>query len=434
MLGRAVQLTFPYQSQGEDNIRDTCTASHYLHLGLDHPSHHEIRGALDVEKLRSMNAECASYLLGDFRRLSVTPTPDLKLMNLETAVTASIDNADVPYGKEIRYHLHSENLGRALDGFRQCDRDLSNIPLVVSVANNHVMDYGRLAFERETLPLLAKLQSPSLRFVGCGSSSAKAVVPAVMATANQPETQVQVFAFATGCSGTPSSWWASGSQSGVAGLPALHTHHDVDAAMTIVRRTFRAHEKKKKNALRVVSIHWGPNWALRGEDKAQLAARRDLAHRLIDECGVDMIYGHSSHHVRGMEVYCGKLVLYGAGDLINDYEGFENIGEEHYNRLGGIFVVDLAPDTGKFCQLRVIPFFMNHLRLERLTPSSRIWRPRQHRLDHDPSKIEDWARFINKLSIADAGGPDNALVLHCCDEDSQTPGGPILKTRRFARS
>jgi len=27
---------------------------------------------------------------------------------------------------------------------------------------------------------------------------------------------------------------------------------------------------------------------------------------VIDSCGVDLIYGHSSHHVRGMEVYKGK--------------------------------------------------------------------------------------------------------------------------------
>ena len=43
----------------------------------------------------------------------------------------------------------------------------------------------------------------------------------------------------------------------------------------------------------------------------------------IDECAVDMIYGHSSHHVRGMEHYKGKLIIYGAGDLYNDYEGMQ---------------------------------------------------------------------------------------------------------------
>lgn len=40
----------------------------------------------------------------------------------------------------------------------------------------------------------------------------------------------------------------------------------------------------------------------------------------MDELGVDLIYGHSSHHIRGAEVYKGKLILYGAGDIVNDYE------------------------------------------------------------------------------------------------------------------
>ena len=38
---------------------------------------------------------------------------------------------------------------------------------------------------------------------------------------------------------------------------------------------------------------------------------------------MDVIHGHSSHHAKGIEVYRNKLVLYGCGDLINDYEGID---------------------------------------------------------------------------------------------------------------
>ena len=48
---------------------------------------------------------------------------------------------------------------------------------------------------------------------------------------------------------------------------------------------------------------------------------RRFAHALIDHAGVDLLHGHSSHHSRGIEVYNGKLILYGCGDFINDYEG-----------------------------------------------------------------------------------------------------------------
>jgi poly-gamma-glutamate synthesis protein (capsule biosynthesis protein) len=36
---------------------------------------------------------------------------------------------------------------------------------------------------------------------------------------------------------------------------------------------------------------------------------------------VELVHGHSSHHVKGIEVYQNKAILYGCGDLLNDYEG-----------------------------------------------------------------------------------------------------------------
>ncbi len=35
----------------------------------------------------------------------------------------------------------------------------------------------------------------------------------------------------------------------------------------------------------------------------------------------DIIHGHSSHHPKGIQVYHGKLIIYGCGDFLNDYEG-----------------------------------------------------------------------------------------------------------------
>jgi poly-gamma-glutamate capsule biosynthesis protein CapA/YwtB (metallophosphatase superfamily) len=66
----------------------------------------------------------------------------------------------------------------------------------------------------------------------------------------------------------------------------------------------------------VASIHWGGNWGYR-IPSAHIA----FAHALIDKSQVDVIHGHSSHHPIGLEVYKGKLVIYGCGDFINDYEG-----------------------------------------------------------------------------------------------------------------
>jgi len=135
---------------------------------------------------------------------------------------------------------------------------------------------------------------------------------------------------------------------------------------------------------------------------------------------------------RGMEVYRNKLILYGAGDIINDYEGFENRGEERYITMGGVFVVDLATPTGDFEQLRLVPMYMNQLRLERFTKDSLLWRPNENRYEKNPNKSREFCAFINQLSKTDAGSADRALLLEHYDTDSQIPGGPILRSKRYS--
>jgi hypothetical protein len=63
------------------------------------------------------------------------------------------------------------------------------------------------------------------------------------------------------------------------------------------------------------SIYWGSNWGYRVDADQVRFARRPI------DGGVDVVHGHSSHHPRSIEVYRGKLILYGCGDCIDDYEG-----------------------------------------------------------------------------------------------------------------
>lgn len=43
-----------------------------------------------------------------------------------------------------------------------------------------------------------------------------------------------------------------------------------------------------------------------------------LAHDFID-AGATAVFGHSSHHVQGIEVRGGRPIIYGAGGWIDDY-------------------------------------------------------------------------------------------------------------------
>jgi poly-gamma-glutamate capsule biosynthesis protein CapA/YwtB (metallophosphatase superfamily) len=452
MLGRACQLTFPINAPGEEDIRDSCTAAHYLHMCLNHPSGQRPDSEYTLDEIRKQNAQNGSYLWGDSVKLSISPPPDIRLLNLETAVTRTIDNTDVPTWKGIKYHMHVDNLHNIIKGFVDATYSAENddddvvhqSPVIVSLANNHVLDYGRLAFDKETLPAFERLSRSFgidglLQTIGVGRDFRSACKPAIVEV---EQCRIEAFGFASACSGTPNDWWATNNRSGLVGLPAINSHVEVEKAIHTCKQIFELHgsyEKRQeesnrsKSLIRVVSIHWGPNWAYKGEGRDEISARQEFAHRLIDECHVDVIYGHSSHHIRGIETYKNKLILYGAGDIINDYEGFENPGEEKYITMGGIFLVDLDSESGDFLQLRVIPTFMNRLRLERFTttPQSAIWKPRQNNLERNPNKLRSFADFINAFSKRDAvGGAGKALILEYAEDDSQVDG-PLLFSKRI---
>ena len=111
----------------------------------------------------------------------------------------------------------------------------------------------------------------------------------------------------------------------------------------------RVQEFKEKEDIVLVSIHWGGNWGY-----AIPTEQIDFAHKLIDEAGVDILHAHSSHHVKGIEIYKGKPVLYGCGDFLNDYEGIRS-HEEYRNDLSLMYFVCIDPGTGKLVSLRMIP-------------------------------------------------------------------------------
>ena len=119
---------------------------------------------------------------------------------------------------------------------------------------------------------------------------------------------------------------------------------------------------KQPSDVVLLSLHWGENWGY-----AISAAERDFAHRLIDDAGVDAIFGHSSHHAKGIEVYQGKLILYGCGDFLNDYEGIG--GHEHYR---GDLVLMYFPSfhslTGRLVQLRMVPMQVHRFQTIHTTP------------------------------------------------------------------
>jgi len=96
-----------------------------------------------------------------------------------------------------------------------------------------------------------------------------------------------------------------------------------------------------------------------------------FAHRLIDG-GVDVIHGHFSHHPRPIEVYRGKLILYGCGDCIDDYEGITGFGE-YRDGLRLLYFASIAPGTGELAVLTMVPMQARNMRLRRASAAHSRW-------------------------------------------------------------
>ncbi|MCK5479763.1 MAG: CapA family protein, partial [Gammaproteobacteria bacterium] len=124
---------------------------------------------------------------------------------------------------------------------------------------------------------------------------------------------------------------------------------------------------KRPGDVAVVSLHWGGNWGY-----TIPAAHTRFAHALIDEADVDLVYGHSSHHPLGLEVYRGRPILYGCGDLINDYEGISG-QEEYRTELALLYLVTLDRTRGELVSLEMVPLHRNKFRLNRATRDDVDW-------------------------------------------------------------
>ena len=86
--------------------------------------------------------------------------------------------------------------------------------------------------------------------------------------------------------------------------------------------------------------------------------------------------GHSSHHVKGIEVYKNKFIAYGLGDFLNDYEGIVGQGYEDYRHdLAAFYTLSIELNQGgptTLVNVDIIPCKIQHLKVQRATDSSDI--------------------------------------------------------------
>jgi len=160
---------------------------------------------------------------------------------------------------------------------------------VVSLANNHALDYGEDALF-ETMDILAKNR---IAYVGAGANEKAAHRAANLVINN---TKISFLAYSANFYLTVE---ATENKAGVA---------------VMRKKQLKADIKKTKEwaDIIVISFHWGWEYANHPTDKD-----KEIAHLAIDT-GADLVIGHHPHVIQGVETYNGGLICYSLGNFIFD--------------------------------------------------------------------------------------------------------------------
>ena len=328
MTGRGIDQILPYPSSPEIYESYMTSARGYVKIA------EEANGPIPAPVT-------FDYIWGDALEELEQMAPDLRLINLETAVTRS--DSYWPR-KGINYRMHPDNF--------PCI-EAAGIDACI-LANNHVLDWGYKGLE-ETLDTVT---AAGMKSIGAGKNSREAEDPAVFKLSGGR--RVIVLAFAHTSSGMFPEWQAGPGRAGGFLIENLN-----DAAIEKIASQVAA--LKQAGDLVVASVHWGGNWGYRIPREQQR-----FAYGLIDRAGVDVVHGHSSHHPRGIEIYNDRPILYGCGDFLNDYEGIRS-HLEYRGDLTLMYFLTFDPGSGRLLRLQMTPLQIQRFRLQRASKPDSQW-------------------------------------------------------------
>src|SRR5882724_6528183 len=280
------------------------------------------------------------YIWGDALPELERAEVDLRIANLETAVTS----AQTPWPeKEIHYRMQPQNIG--------C---LTSAKIsACALANNHVLDWGYDGLS-ETLKTL---DAAGIAHAGAGNDAEDAMQPAALDTAGNG--RLLLFSFGSRTSGIPEDWKATSISPGVNLL-------DDFSETTAARAADQMRAYQQPGDLIIASIHWDSNWGYEIPHDQIM-----FAHRLIEE-GIAIVHGHSSHHVKAIEVFKGRLILYGCGDFLTDYEGISGY-EMFRGDLALMYLIEIDSHNGELIGARLVPMRIRRFRLERASAGDAKW-------------------------------------------------------------
>lgn len=166
---------------------------------------------------------------------------------------------------------------------------------VMTLANNHMMDYGITGL----LSTMEELHKYGIATIGGGSNLAEALKP-YTAVVNGKK-----IAILSATRVVPQTdWYAAETTAGL-----MTTYESTDRYITLKDEIARLKAEEGYDIV-IMYVHWGND-----SDKTILNSQTALGHGYID-AGADIVIGNHTHVLQGMEFYQGKLICYGLSNFL----------------------------------------------------------------------------------------------------------------------
>jgi poly-gamma-glutamate synthesis protein (capsule biosynthesis protein) len=247
---------------------------------------------------------------------------------------------------------------------------------VVTLANNHAMDFGPLALQ----DTLTSLSENGILFSGAGMNLDDARSPALLRIGGR------TLAFLSYSLTFPLEFFAAPARPGTAPGYADYVQEDIQKARGMAD-------------IVVVSFHWGAEVMFAAKDY-QIA----LGRQAID-WGADLVLGHHPHVLQELELYKGRLIAYSLGNFV--------FGSES-DRTNASIILLCTFKGNTFVKAEAVPLDVNNYRVR--------YQPRIL-AGAEGTAVLDWlaeasARFKTPFSISG----NRAVVRPPAAATAQAPG------------
>ena len=169
---------------------------------------------------------------------------------------------------------------------------------VLSLANNHALDYTRAALE----DCLAKLSNAEIDYVGAGFNEKEAYLPIIKEVNGSTSSSPAKIAFLAYTNLGPETWKAAKENSGIAWI----NEEDLEKIKEDIKLA------KEKTDILIISLHTGEEY-----QKEPTQFQIEFSKMAI-EAGADLIVGHHPHIIQKNEKYKNGYIFYSLGNFIFD--------------------------------------------------------------------------------------------------------------------